>query len=389
MSNVAEIVEAEKPTSRDADVATMAEPEFEDVDDKELAEAEAALTVETETGDQPDPAGDKPEAVAPVEKPVAKAEAAKVAAPDPASDEAAASPNMVPIGRLNEALSKADKERTAAIYWEGVAQGALNSQKGTDGAAGATADAVVKPPQDRIVDVRAAKVALAEQFDNGEITAAQWESQRSALEDQEDAIRQEVLAAASTDKAAPQANNGSREGELYVQDLTDQIAEEHPYVALIGEPEDSRVAAQRWQNLEREAATEMMEKGFQFHPGTDGKLPARELLALRAEVANLTDRYGPLWFPNATLPASTDPQPTTSQPGGKPAGQGENLSERQLARKTKLALAAAQPPDSTDVGGTGGTREYSDADILAMSEEELDALPESLRRKFDPEYSTG
>lgn len=92
---------------------------------------------------------------------------------------------------------------------------------------------------------------------------------------------------------------------------------------------------------------------------------------LGERVAQLSDVYGPIWGAKAPQPQQ---QPAPPKPGMSPTAQ---------ARQQKLAVAANAPPDVNRLTPQGGQGpEYTEDQIANMSDEEILALPKSVRERF-------
>lgn len=347
-----------------------------DPEDAELAALEAAVAAEEAGGDpEPDPGGESAPAPEPVKEPANEPEPVPLAADaDPATPAAdadgkavvsdpkdAGDAPMIPKARFDEAVSAAREEARVAreelAYQKGIAD-ALRSAGANPSPA-----APIETPEQRIAALREQKHALADDYDAGKINTRQWEEQRDVLNDQETAIRQEMIAPAQTPAPTTQA----QADDLYMDSQIVALETAHPYTHEIKSPAD-------WEYLGRKAGEELAAEGITL--GTD----ARSVLIFKTRVAELTDRYGHV-LTGKQLPA----QPADPIPGSTSATP---LSTAAQSRAKKLDQAAASPPDTSTIGASAGAKtELSEADIMAMSEDDLGALPDSVKARFDESFA--
>lgn len=305
------------------------------------AEAEEAAAAQTQDGDAA--AKDQPKA---------------------GDAQASGKPGMIPKPRFDEAVSK-ERERLEqaqreAAYWRGVAEASRSTSPATTTAKPDTATPSPAPadqPQD-VAALRGQIKSLAAEYDAGTITLAEYEDKKGALEDAIFEVRARSLTPRETAKP---------EADLYLQEKTEQVLADHPYVALITDKTDLDWLQRKAESQIAAKRSEYEAQGYNF-----AKPGARENLLLRQTMAELTDVYGPA-LTGKTLPPKTTAQPGTTKPA---------LSPQAKARADKLNLAATMPPDTSRLGTTSEAGTITEADIEAMSEEELDALPRAVRDKF-------
>ena len=279
--------------------------------------------------------------------PAAPAAAAQ-AEPKPAEPAKPASPpdQMIPKARLDEVLSKlSEAERRNAFL-----EGALTARTEPKAEPAKQEPAA---PQRTLDQIEAEKLALADQFDQGKISATEWEREKIALDREARALTEKPAAA-----AAP-----AQSDDLFLEVLTQKLEQKHPYSTLITNDTD-------WDFIEVKARQELTANG---QPLTDS--PADTLL-LRQKMAELTDVYGPLMTGktlNKSAPAGTGNPPATT-PAASPTA---------AARAAKLGMAESLPPDISNLGGSpaSGT-EISETALLNMSDDEIGALPETTRRRI-------
>lgn len=209
-----------------------------------------------------------------------------------------------------EAQLAATEAAQEAAYWRGVAEG--RTQPGQQQPA----------PADPLVELKAARKALAQKFDAGELTATEWEEQREVIDDRLWQLR--------TQQATPDLNEIT--GRVKVDTHLESLPERFPVLNEI-----SSAQAQALVPLAYERA---QAAGTPIGDGHAGTMQLREMVATLA-----TEFYG--------KPA-TDTQPKT------PTG----LSEAAKARAAKLGVAGNQPPNVHQLG-TGADGQQSEGDLAA------------------------
>jgi len=322
------------------------EPDLDDVDNAELAEARKALDEAPPATEQAGQPAEQPPAAQPqpTGKPAGK--------PDVTVETV-----MVPKARLDEVLrERAEAERRATYL-----QGALDAQRMAPGAARPPAEqpAAQAPPspEQRIGTVKAQRLALAKKYDDGEIDAAEFRKQDDAYEDQIWNIRQETLRPAS--QPAPRQTPAN---DLYLEEVTERLEAQHPYTTVLADTD--------MQFLVMKAKESLTAEGVRL--GND----PRSLLLLRKRTAELSDTFGPMLTGKQLQPATSAANAgTPTQPAG--------MSAQAQARANKLALAASHPADIQNLGGPGQAAGVpTQQQIAAMSDEEIAALPESTRARI-------
>jgi hypothetical protein len=286
---------------------------------------------------------------APATEPEPAVPAAAATEPKPAEPpKPAAQPDqMIPKARLDEVLKKqGDLERRNAFL-----EGALSAV--TPPKAEPAAPATPEPPKRTIDQIEAEKLTLADQFDQGKISAKEWREKESALDREARALTERPAAA-----AAPAQGD-----ELFLEALTQQLEQKHPYSTLITDDAD-------WTFIEAKARQQLTAGGKSL---TDS---AADTLLLRQKMAELTDVYGPT-LTGKSLKKSA-PAGTGTPPANPPAA-----SPTAAARAAKLGMAESMPPDISNLGGSpaSGT-EISDTALMNMSDDEIGALPEATRRRI-------
>ena len=267
---------------------------------------------------------------------------------------------MIPKSRLDAVISERELLKNQVAYFQGVADVRGQMLKGQGGDAEAaqgtsqesTAKTVSKSLEDLISDAEAMKITAAEQYEEGEISAVEYEKKKIEADRQIRKLEDDRITARLEATKAETGKAMSAES-LRNQVLTEaeKIQAEHPYVQAIDELPQGK-AAEAWRYIRAEAAINLQEKGIaHYFAGTDVETP--EYIK---EIASLTDTYGPV-FTKKQLS-----QPAT---GTTPA-----LSETAAQRAAKLELAMRQPPDISNAGTTEQRRTITESDILKMTDDQ-------------------
>ena len=303
-----------------APVAEVVQPTFVDPIAAELAAVRAEIAVEEGT-----PTGEaKP--TEPVAAPAVTAPATVQAEPKPEDHK----------GNATAAIIAERRKRQAAEAQALILQGQVQAMTAMMQPAREQAEpeVVVTPLQ----EVRSEMIALAEKFDQGEISAKDMEAQRQALADREWEIRSTSL---QQTQAAPAT-------DLHLETATAQLEKDYPVLNIL--------TAEDLAPLATLAKRQAEISGKPIQPGAMGTLELRTRIAQLA-----TQMYG------GPSTAST-PQPA--------------LSEEAQARERKMAFAAGMPPDVTKMGSPASDTLTNESDALArmegMTEEQQWALLKTL-----------
>lgn len=285
---------------------------------------------------------------------------------------------MVPKARLDEVIADRESHKGMANYYKGLYDATKQMQgSATQPVNGQQTQPDQQPqPQTQaqpqitveqyIGQIDQAKVDLAQKYDDGELTAAEWKKQEAALDGQ--------LRNALNHQTQQQINNVKTEtiktarDEDHNQVLNHQAVEleqKHPYC---NEIKDSN----HWKILNGEASRTLIASGFtaeQLNTTLEGKL------AFRETIARLTDVYGPIW----TGKQLTAPQGQPAQTANANASPSQTAAQRQA----KIDLANQQPPSSGNMGtASGGATDYTSADIERMSDDDIANLPAAVRNRI-------
>jgi hypothetical protein len=352
-------------------------PQFVDPDDTALAEAQAAVEAEEAA------AGDQQTTQSEPGQPNAQTQPSGQQPQDQQrpqggqQQQPAEPPTMIPIARLNEELSKRHTAELDAARWRGIAEARQQQQPQPQGGQQQQPQQTQQPTADqRLAGIKADRLALAQKFDNGEITYAELTAQQDVLADKEQVVREELLLA-KVKPAAP----AKEPSDLYLEDRTNAIAAEHPWVDVfeqVGTDID-------WKYVRDRAQGNLIDKGIDVTTQA-GKL------ALREEAAALMDELGPhMLGAKATakgiaIPGQQQPKPGQQQQPPAEAGtrqQQPPLSPIAAIRKGKLGVEAGQPPDLARMNGTtGDASQITDAAIESMGEDAYDKMSDAQRAKL-------
>ena len=282
----------------------------------------------------------------------------------PAPTQRQAAPIMIPKGRLDEALRANEALKAEVTYLQGAA--AARAAMATQPPAG-TAPAVVAPatitPQQFIAEHQARIEAAAMQFDQGEITMAQFVKVQAEANGQIAAAREQALLAQMPRSTI---QPGIADAHIMAQQVQ-ELEAAHPWSKVLSNQELTFLT-----NLARQEAI-----GLGKPIGT-GPI---ETMRLRKSVAELTSVYGPRWYPHRTAQVGvtlpTPQQQQQNQPNPPPA------SPQAQAGQRKLAIAAAHPPNINQVGAGGNSTELITAEqVAAMTTDEIEALPPQVRQRI-------
>ncbi len=289
-------------------------------------------------------------------------------------------PIMIPKERFDEAVGGARTERDAALaqanYWKGVAEATQANARPAEPAPKPLDYEALLTEQEDALDKAAAD------FDAGTIQLTEYRKVERVVRSNQDKIRahrseaerhaQEQAAAA---EAAQQAQNPPKQTSANQESLADtQVLEQqltdlnaaHPYLHLL---EPTHV-----ERLRSMALGDLQAQGKTLPGGAHGTY------LLRSEIARLSDAMGPAWFPDF------NPSQATPSQGQQPAQQQgqQPLSQTAKDRLAKSSMAGAMPPDTSQMGsGAGGSEGVpSDEQILAMSEDDRQALPPAVRARW-------
>jgi hypothetical protein len=320
-----------------------------DIDDLALQQAIEAAEAE-ERGDdkqaakEPEPSTPEPE------------EGADLLPPEGGSGK---QPGPVPYERFREVNKDLKETRDRLAYLEGQMD-ALKAVSGNAPPASAPPAANQAPPPasipDQIKTLRAGLKEAAAAFDAGEISLAEFEDKRGAVEDTIANLNLQVVAELTARNSGP-----SLADETLLQAHAQTLNQEYPALMVIPKEE-----------LQALANMVMAQEARAGRPIGD---TPQETMRLRTIVAKRAAPYAAaigIEVSTSTAP-SADKKDTSAAP----------LSAAAQARLKKMGVAADMPPDTSGMGSPGATDDpYSDARVARMTDDELAALPDATRRRI-------
>jgi hypothetical protein len=209
------------------------------------------------------------------------------------------------------------------------------------------------PVDQQIASLEEQLVGLAEKYDAGELSLKDFKLAELKVTRQHTTLVSQQAASISA-QASPQRAYAD---ELLLEQISANLEAQNPYLRVM--PDNMIVVLKTM--AEQEAAL----LGQPYGSGT------AETARLRQHIAVLSGQYGPRWLPNVPV------QPSA------PTATANPLSAQARSRADKLTLASTLPPSPSAMGqNAASTGRLTDADILAMSEEDLMALPAETRRQI-------
>lgn len=362
-------------------------PEFVDPDDKALAEAKALATSQEEPVEPGANAAPEPQP-APV-TPAAPAAAAAEGEPEPVPEPQPAGTKspMIPKQRLDQALAERDENLRAATYWKGVADARAQAQPGAPVPVTQQPQEQPKTFEQQLVDIHSEEIALAEKYEAGEITLVEMKRAEQGLRDREQTVREAAFSErVKSELPSPQPLPG---GDMRLEELTADLEKQHPYLNLIAETDaagnptglTADQVERYWGFMTNEAVAKLASEG---HDLRGKSLSSQDKLMLRATIAEISDAYGPVWTGRKLAEPAAAPAPKPATPPAKvPQPQQQPLSRTATDRLNALTKRQDMPVDVNALSGAGNDKgEPTEEELLAMSEEQILALPEATRRSL-------
>jgi hypothetical protein len=270
---------------------------------------------------------------------------------------------MIPKARLDEVLSENTLLRDQVGYLRGLAD-ARKLPPATEEAKPAEVQPVTKPAEavGTVDTIEAAitaaeekKLALAERYDNGEISSKQWKEQEIAIDKEiRQFSNQRMDKMQESSRAEAQAVVAANNFDTVKNNVGLQLQAKHPGVAEV----DALPAAIRdgaWKAITDQATVNLAAKGIDVKNGG----PQAKLLLIQ-EKARLTDDLSAFGLKSKPAPAAPSGQPTQ-----------RNLSPTAVNRQAKIELANSQPPSISDMGAGADNAEITDEMIANMNEDQI------------------
>lgn len=268
-------------------------------------------------------------------------------------------PGPVPYERFREVNKDLKETRDRLAYLEGRMD-ALKAVSGNAAPASAPPAANQAPPPasipDQIKTLRSGLKEAAAAFDAGEISLAEFEDKRGAVEDTIANLNLQVVAELTARNSAP-----SLADETLLQTHAQTLNREYPALMVIPKEE-----------LQALANMVMTQEARAGRPIGD---TPQETMRLRTIVAKRAAPYAAaigIEVPPSTAP-SADKNTTPANP----------LSPAAQARLKKMGVAADMPPDTSGMGSSGTSEDpYSEARVALMTDDEIAALPAATRSRI-------
>lgn len=308
------------------DEVTPDQQELLDAEAEVKAEEEAKAKAEADTEEKPD------------------AEPDKDSKPEKDEDEKAETPR-IPKSRLDEVLDKANRATAENAYLKQRLE-ALEAAKPEEKEA-------TPPVEDQVSALEAKRDEIWQMADDGELSLSEARKQERALDAEISALQK------------PEPKPPAPQQDTYFSIEKQKIIAENPAIKAINDafPIGTKGNDRRWELIEGEAQEAMERDGTPLNP--DDPLSKLEYMRKQGEIAA---RYAPLW--GVEVP--------------KPNGQPESNSGKSQAenRKNKLDLADNHPTAIEEMGSTGDALQYTEAQLEAMTDDEIEALPDSIKNKI-------
>lgn len=278
-------------------------------------------------------------------------------APKTQDDGGKQQPVMIPKARLDEVLRENSQLKDALAYKDGIihTQKDMIEGKGKPPETGDQGKTDAPKPDDPATKIAKAEediLALAQKYEDGEISLVEYEKgkldlnrQIRALDDERIKSVTEIAKRTATETVVASNRQITLETEAV------KIQEAHPYIAEIDKLPKARADA-AWTMITAEAYDNLAAKGI--NPN-DGKLESR--LELVKEKAALTEKYGP------TLTGKTL--------AGQQGKEQKPLSDIAKQRQDKLNLSEQQPPPTANANYGADRPALTEQDIEKMTDDQL------------------
>lgn len=302
---------------------------------------------------------------------------------------------VVPKARLDEALQKEREAREEAARLRGrlealeastrqpapgtaapppaQAPAPTGQMTGPNGEVRRATDAERQERAAQIADLRSRALALADQFDQGEITMRAYVEGSHQLIDAETAIRETDLAQFLLSSVPrPPAPQIAYSDQALLNEQLGQLQQEFPWVAVLNADQTTFLA----DTATREAAS----RGAPYGQGV------QETMRLRRHIAELAQDFGPRWYPGVDPvqllnEGNQAPSPAAPRPAA-PASSSPAAPTPPASRPAPRVIGQ-HPPDVHNLGNPNSRNgEVTEADVDNMSTEEIAALPASVRERL-------
>ena len=337
-------------------------------DDDDLALQEVEKELETGSEGEGEAQAEGEGAAEPEPEPAPAGEAEGEAQ---AEGEGAAQPEglTIPKPRFDQVAGERDHFRDQAAYWQGQAEAFKAFGPGQQGQT--TEAQPEQTPEQKITSFRQEQQAVAKRFDDGELSAAEMETERQRLDDEIWNVRQGTLSPPATEQAQQPAPSNN---DLYLDEKLSDLETKHPFSRHIEGKEN-------WDFLAKTAVSRLADQGIEY----DASDPVHELRA-RTVMAELTDQYGPVMTGKRLdqISGGQQQQPERQEP------QQKQPSPEAKARGQKLDLQQELPPDIGAAGnGDQNSDVWSEERVSSLTEEEWEALPAATQTALNRKFGDG
>jgi hypothetical protein len=341
------VTEETAPAAEPAAPTTTTIPD--DPDDRAVFEAKAELQ-RAEAGTD---GGQQQQQQQQQQTPPAPAATTTTPTPTPAP-QARQQPAVVPAGVLAEERRKSRALADEVLYLKGALAARTQQPSATTQPGGGQQ----QPSTQELLQAEGARlIAAAKQFDQGELSMEQYKLIELQSQDRIAALRAQHLLAHVQSTQQPAGNAvGIADAHVLEQHL-EKMTQEHPWSALLNDSEID------W--LSHVARDEFRGLGKPVTPGNHV-----DTLRLRQRVAELSDTFGPTWYPNHRI---APPQQPTAQPSQQGVTQPQAAGNSRVQQTARLAAVAANQPPSLSTAGhaDAGDAAMTTAMVEGMTEDEI------------------
>lgn len=214
-------------------------------------------------------------------------------------------------------------------------------------------------------------IDASKKFDQGELSMEQFKQIELQADDTIAALRAQHLL--NHVQTLPQKG-----GEIGIADA--HVLEQHLEKMTVEHPWSAELNDQEIDWLSAVARDEFRGRGQPIQPNSPG-----DTLRLRQRVAELTDIFGPAWYPGRDVVApKIQAQQTPPAQGNQTGNTRPAAGNGRVRENARLASVAANQPPSLNNAGHADTGEASVTTdkVEAMTEDEILALPRAVRDRY-------
>lgn len=300
-------------------------------------------------------------AAAPQNEPIAPVTPVVPAAVAPPVEPARPAPIMIPKPRFDALAQRAHAAEAEMLRLQGELRAATARQ-----AAPAAPAAPPTPTLDQLIQHEQGKIdEAATKFDAGEITMSDFVAVQRDANNSIQSLREQALYEAVV---ARQPQMGMVDS-IFLDRRTAELEASNPWLGVIAQD------GNRMQAFAEVARADLAARGEPIQ----GDSPM-ETLRLREAMAELSNTYGPRWYPNLIQPA-----PAAAAPPGAPASAAAPARPptRPASATNPVTRAAAHPPNINQMGTAGlPSNDPTDEQLEAMSTDQIAMLPAATRTRL-------